>query len=115
MFRDIVFEEIYGKLIDEIQMKSYLRGSKDGVNATFAVIDEMVAAGVNVTRDSIIEFSTQRATEQTEELFDELSKIFGKQSNKPEEEPSNNTSVDTTQSPDQSVNSSNVVSLFPQK
>lgn len=128
MFRDVVFEEIYGKLIKRIQNEAYLQGSKDGIDATFTVIDEMVAKGIPVTKRSIIDFSLKSAIEETKKIVKDfentevlsttieklLSGDFDFLKPPKVEPPSDDTAV-TEECTEENSTPSNVVNLFPKK
>ena len=134
MFRDVVFEEIYGKLIKRIQSEAYLQGSKDGVGATFAVIDEMVAEGIPVTKQSIIDYSWKRSMDDAE-IFNVAKKLAQELVNVKSpsdlieklltsdlnlfnsakaETPTDDTAV-TEECTEENSTPSNVVNLFPKK
>lgn len=116
MFKDIVLEEIYGKLISNLRSRAYIQGINQGVRNTVEIIDEMTKQGIVVTRQSIIEYSVKRIEEDQidaeEPLMGVLDKFLSERTNKKQElddEPADQPAEPASEQ------SATVVNLFPNK
>jgi len=116
MFKDIVLEEIYGKLIETLQSRAYIQGINQGVRQTILIIEEMTEQGITVDKQSLIKYATSRVEEEQknaeETLFMVLDKFFLTKTNKKQElddEPADQPTEPTSEQ------SATVINLFPNK
>jgi DNA polymerase I-like protein with 3'-5' exonuclease and polymerase domains len=112
MFKDIVFEEFYKKLIGELQNKAYLAGIRQGVENTVQVIQEMNAAGIEVNKTTLIQYSLQRLEQEQNEMIDSLiDAVEGAIGKANESKPE----VEKLETADEPTSSATIINLFPNR